>query len=432
MAERTRRRADWLTVREALDRVLDCVSPLEAEQVPLGEVLGRTLAAPLVAPVDQPPWDNSAMDGFAARSADILGASEAQPIRLSVVDSIAASQFPSRGLGRGEASRIMTGAPVPAGADCVVRIEHTRPGNGAAVDVVSDGDAGRNIRRRGEDVRRGETVLSPGIVLRPGEIGVLALLGTARVSVHRKARVGILATGDELVEPEDFSEAQAGRRIVNSNSSALAAAVQAAGGEPVPLGIARDDVASVRERIGDPSSLDALVTTAGASVGDHDLVKDALEGMGMRTAFWRVLMRPGSPFSFGLMPRPGQAGLPVFGLPGNPVSAVVTFEVLGKPALRRMHGRAEVHGRTRTVRIAENLRSSAGLTRFLRVRLEREADDRLRARLTGEQGSGILTSVARADALLVVPPDVESYNEGDSVVVLMLDPPDAAQAEAGF
>lgn len=408
------------------------MAPLGTESVPLTSALGRTLAAPLVSTIDQPPWDNSAMDGFAARSEDVSGASAERPKRLRIIESVAAGQFPVHPVGPGEATRIMTGAPIPEGADCVVRVEHTRQLEGGVVEVFDDGDRGRNIRARGEDVRRGEIVLSPGVPLRAGEIGVLAMLGTARVSVYRRPRVGIVATGNELVDVDAFAEVEAGRRIVNSNSYALAASVQAVGAEPVLLGIAQDDVASVRERIGDLSSLDVLLTTAGASVGDHDLVKDALEELGMRTEFWRVRMRPGSPFSFGLIPRPDAAELPVFGLPGNPVSAVVTFEVLGKPAIRRMLGRTAVHAATRTVRVAGTIRSNAGLTRFLRAHLERAADQRLSARLTGEQGSGILTSVARADALLVVPLEIDSYNEGDLAVVLMLDPPDAAQPEAGF
>jgi molybdopterin molybdotransferase len=281
-------------------------------------------------------------------------------------------------------------------------------------------------------VRSGDTVLGPGRVLRPGEIGVLAMLGYGHAPVFRRPRVGILATGDELVDIDGFEEVRAGRRIVNSNSYALAAAVHAVGGEPVQLGIAKDDVDDVLSRIRHADRLDALLTTAGASVGEHDLVKDALERAGMRTLFWRVRMRPGSPFSFGVIPRAGSTGLPVFGLPGNPVSAVVTFEVLGKPALRRMTGRTDVHAVTRTVRIGERIRSKAGRARFLRVRLERDDDDGWSARLTGAQGSGMLTSVARADALLVVPLDASGYEEGESAVAIVLDPPDAAAATPGF
>ena len=414
-----------------MSRILAAAEPVGIEDVHLGDALGRTLARPIVSTIDHPPWDNSAMDGFAARSHDVAGASETNPRRLRVIESVAAGQFPGRGLEPGQAIRVMTGAPIPEGADCVVRVEHTRPAGTDAVEVFDDGDAGRNIRPKGEDVRRDETVLRPGAVLRAGEIGVLAMLGHARAAVHRRPRVVILATGNELVDIDDFAEVEAGRRIVNSNSWALAAAVRSAGGEPVLLGIARDDTASIAAHLESLTALDALVTTAGASVGEHDLVKEGLERVGMRTAFWRVLMRPGSPFSFGIIAR-DTTPLPVFGLPGNPVSAVVTFEVLGKPALRRMAGRVAVHGATRPVHVAERIRSKSGLTRFLRVRLEHSADGTWSARLTGEQGSGILTSVAHADALLVVPLAVDSLEAGDAATVLLLDPPDPAQDAMGF
>lgn len=419
-------------MRAALDRILGAVEPVAPERVPLLDSLGRVLAESVVSRIDQPPWDNSAMDGFAARSRDVAGATEATPRGLRVIESVAAGEFPTRRVAEGEATRIMTGAPIPEGADCVVRVEHTRPFGPAGIEVLDDGDAGRNIRPRGEDVRTGEIVLTPGIPLRAGEIGVLAMLGEGAVAVYRRPRVGILATGNELVDLDAFDEVLAGRRIVNSNSYALAASVRAAGGEPVLLGIARDDIESVTERLRGIGDLDVLLTTAGASVGEHDLVKDALERIGMRTLFWRVRMRPGSPFSFGLIPVDGRASAPVFGLPGNPVSAVVTFEVLGKPALRRMAGRAAVYGITRRVTMAGPIRSRAGLARFLRVRLTGNEADGLTAHLTGEQGSGMLTSVARADALLVVPIDVDGYEEGAAATVLMLDAPDASQSGPGF
>lgn len=419
-------------MHDAIERILATVAPLDIEEIPLDRALGRILARPIVSTVDQPAWDNSGMDGFAVRTEDIVGASAATPRSLRIIESIVAGEFPTKRVEPGQATRIMTGAPIPEGADCVVRVEHTRPAGADHIEVVDDGDAGRNIRPKAEDVRRGETVLEPGRALRPAEIGVLAMLGHGRAPVHRQPRVGILATGDELVDVDAFPEVEAGRRIVNSNSYSLAAAVRAVGGEPVQFGIAGDDVASVLARLDGIDALDMLLTTAGASMGELDLVKDALERIGMRTLFWRVHMRPGSPFSFGLIRRDGAASLPVLGLPGNPVSAVVTFEVLGKPALRRMCGRSIVHAATRTVRVGERIRSKAGRVRFLRVRLEPDGEGGWSARLTGEQGSGMLTSVARADALLVVPIDAAGYEEGERAVVLPLDPPDPAQATPGF
>ncbi len=419
-------------MHDAIERILDTVAPLDIEEVPLDGALGRILARPIVSTIDQPAWDNSAMDGFAVRGEDVAGASARAPRRFRVTESVPAGEFPTQRVEPGHAIRIMTGAPIPQGADCVVRVEHTRPAGMDHIEIIDDGDTERNIRPKAEDVRRGETVLEPGRALRPGEIGVLAMLGHGVAPVHRRPRVGILATGDELVDVDAFAEVEAGRRIVNSNSYALAASVRAVGGVPVPLGIARDDLESVRARLDGIDALDVLVTTAGASMGEHDLVKEALERIGMRTLFWRVLMRPGSPFSFGLIPREGAASLPVFGLPGNPVSAVVTFEVLGKPAVRRMCGRAAVHASTRIVRIGERIRSNAGLIRFLRVRLDPDGEGGWSARLTGGQGSGMLTSVARADALLVVPLDAAGYDVGEFAVVLALDPPDPAQATSGF
>ncbi len=435
MAEWHAERADWLSIPDALERILRAVRPLPAERVPLSDALGRVLAGPAASPIDQPPWDNSAMDGFAVRAADIRGASADAPATLAVVDDIPAGGFPTRPIGPGEAAKIMTGAPVPEGADSVVRVEHTdawagtqrgagRPG---AVRVFSDGDAGRNIRSRGEDVRAGREVLEAGRVLRPAEIGLLAATGHAEVAVHRRPRIAILANGDELVDLDRFDEVTAGRRIINSNSYALAAAVVATGGQPLTLGIAADDPASLRERLEAGSAADALVTTAGASVGEHDLIKDVLGELGFTLDFWRVRMRPGSPFSFGLL-----RGVPVFGLAGNPVSALVTFEVLVRPAIRRMLGRRALHDPTVRVRVAERIPGAKGLTHFPRARLEPDGAGGLLARLTGPQGSGILSSVAAADALLVVPEGVAAVEPGGHVPAIPLSAADAAAPDLGF
>lgn len=426
------READWLLISEAIDRILEAVRPLSTETVPLVEAAGRTLATDIESPIDQPPWANSAMDGFAVRSADVEGTSAATPRVLRVLETVPAGGFPTRAVGPGEAIGIMTGAPLPDGADGVIRIEHVRWRDEERIEILDDADAGRNVRERGEDVRRGDIVLRAGSVVRAGEVGVLATVGRSNISVHRRPRVGILSTGNELVDLDAFDRVLAGERIANSNSYALSASVQAVGAEPVRLGIARDDADSLANHLKPALALDALVTTAGASVGEHDLVKDALERIGMRTLFWRVKIRPGSPFSFGLIERDGRSALPVFGLPGNPVSAIVTFEILVKPALRRMQARARVHAPTIRVRAAQRIVSPPGLVRFLRVTLERDLDELPAARLTGGQGSGILTSVAKADALLVVPLDRESIEEGETAVAVPLRALDEAQAESGF
>ena len=425
------REPDWLLIGPALDRILSAAPRMPVELVELNAVLGRTLAEAVSSPVDHPPWANSAMDGYAVRTPDVRGARSDAPIRLRVIESVAAGEFPKLVVGSAEATQITTGAPLPDGADCVVRVEHTRPVGQGAIDVLDDVDAGRNVRGRGEDMRRGDPVLEAGVVVRPGETGVLAMVGRSTVPVSRRPRVGILSTGNELADLDEFDQVLAGRRIVNSNTYALRASAIEAGADPVSLGIARDDADDLKRHLEPALPLDALVTTAGASVGEHDGVKDALESMGMRTEFWRVRIRPGSPFSFGLLPRPERPDLPVFGLPGNPVSAVVTFEILVKPALRRMLGRQSVYPPTLMVRAAHRIRSSPGLVRFLRVRLERREGEYL-ASLTGEQGSGIMTSVARADALLVVPLDTEIIEEGETATAVPMAPSDHAQRTPGF
>jgi molybdopterin molybdotransferase len=434
MTQRPHRPADWLSVEDAIARVLMAVQPLPAERVRLDEAAGRTLAERIVPALDLPPWDNSAMDGFATRAEDVRGATAAAPVRLRIVEHVPAGGFPSRAVGPGEAIRIMTGAPMPAGADGVVRIEHTRTaGEVGFVLVLEDGDAGRNVRPRGEDVRAGEVLFEPGRRLRAAEIGALAAIGVSDVAVHVRPRIALLATGDELADLDAFDEVRAGRRIANSNTWSLGAAVREVGGEPVPLGIARDDASSLRIHIERGLDADALITTAGASVGDHDLVKDALDELGFQLDFWRVRMRPGSPFSFGRLPRPGLADLPVFGLPGNPVSALVTFLVLVRPALRKMAGRSDVHARTVRVRAAHDITSKRGLTHFLRVTLETDPRGGLQlARLTGPQGSGLLSSMAAADALLVVPFEVDVVPAGTLACALPLDPPDVGVTAIAF
>ena len=423
------READWLTIADALHIILDHVAPLPSEIVPLDSATNRTLAEPIVSPIDHPPWDNSGMDGFAVHAADVQGATDDVPVVLAIVDEIRAGDVPQRAVARGEAARIMTGAPLPPGADSVIRIEHTRAAGGAQVAVLRDADALRNVRARGEDLRAGESVFGTGTRLGPAEIGVLAMIGHAQPRVSCMPRVAILATGDELVPVDRLQDVIAGTDIIDSNTPAVAAALRATGCEPVPLGIARDHMPDLLERLLRAHDADALITTAGASVGDHDLVKDALEQLGCTTHFWRVKIRPGSPFSFGTIARAGRADLPVFGLPGNPVSALVTFEILVRPALRRMLGRGRIYPRTAYALAGETIRAPTGLMRFLRVRVETGADGMDRVFLTGAQGSGILTSMAAADALLMVPLDVEVIEAGAAVRVVHLGG-DSAVAEA--
>ena len=425
-----RRSADWLEVRAAIRHIVDRVSALGSEGVALEQALGRTLAEAVTSPIEQPPWDNSAMDGYAVRAADVRGASVEKPMRLRVLEHIPAGGFPTAKITAGTAARIMTGAPLPEGADGVIRIEHTESA-GDEVLVVNDMDAGRNVRVRGEDMRRGDVVLPAGRIVRAAEVGLLATVGCARVPVARKPIAAILSTGDELADLNEFDQVMSGRKIINSNSYAVGAAVIATGAEARLLGTARDDAQDLEQHLARAAGADLLVTTAGASVGDHDLVKDVLESMGLALDFWRVRMRPGSPFSFGWLTISGKR-IPVFGLPGNPVSALVTFELLVRPAIRKMLGRSQLFSPVMRVRCADRIPSKSGLTHFLRAQLRMSETGEWLARLTGAQGSGLITSMAMADALLIVPEDRDGLEQGELAWAVRLDAADAAVETIGF
>ena len=406
---------DWLSVDEALRRVLLTCSPVSEERVNISEARGRALASDVQSRVDHPPWNNSAMDGFAVKSEDVAGASEDSPVSLPVVDEVPAGGFPRGDLAPGTAVRVMTGAPVPKGATGVIRIEHTDGSRDGRVLIRADSDALRNIRLAGEDLRRGDTMLRTGTEVTPAVIGSLAAMGWPDVSVRRRPRVGVLSNGDELADFDDLDDVLAGRRIMNSNEHGLAALVSVAGAEPVRLGIARDSTADVRRRMKTADQVDALIASAGVSVGDHDHVKEALDSLGMEHGFWRVRMRPGSPITFGVLD-----GRPVFGLPGNPVSVMVTFHVFVQPALRALAGHSRVRRRTLSARAAEDIPSPEQLTHFFRVRLEPGIDGEYEARLTGPQGSGILSSMVSADALAIVPEGRAGIERGEAVEVIPL------------
>jgi molybdopterin molybdotransferase len=413
------RTPDWLAPGEALDRVLSGVEPLGFEELPLLECLGGVLAEEVVAPLDLPPWDNSAMDGFAVRGADVAGASADAPRRLRVVGEISAGRLPERGVGAGEALRISTGAPLPPGADTVVRVEHTAGGDGGVgwVEVRSDADAGRNVRPRGEDVRSGERVLAAGSVLRPGAIALAASVGRGTLRVVRRPVVAVLGSGDELVAVEEFARVAGGGRIVSSNSYALAASLAESGMRVRLLGIARDTPESLAAHLAGAAGCDALVTSGGVGPGAHDHVPGALASLGTTVAFWRVRVRPGSALAFGTVA--GLGGIPWFGLPGNPVSTQVTFALFVRPALLRMAGHAAVHLPTVRARLAERYDVRGDVLHLPRVRLEREGSDGFVARLTGAQGSGVASSMAAADGIAVLDGG-RSAAAGDAVPVVVL------------
>jgi molybdopterin molybdotransferase len=415
-----------LSVAEAVALIIGDVSALDVERVPLLDALGRVLATDARATYTLPACDNSAMDGYAVRASELAGASADAPRTFRVVETVQAGQFPSRAIEPGEATRIMTGAPLPIGADTVVRVEDTDAG----IDIVralSDRDAGKNVRPRGEDFREGDVVLAAGEPIGGAQIGVLASLGMAEVPVHRAPRVAILGSGDELVDIDEFDRVVAGEKIVASNSYTLHALVRAAGGVSVPLGNAPDTPAAIRALFAAAVATkpDLIVSSAGISVGEFDYTRNALAELGADLKFWKVRMRPGAPLGFGTV-----AGIPWAGLPGNPVSVMVTFELFVRPAILRMLGHTRLHRRPVPVTLEEPVRIGARLTHFLRAIVTVQPSGELTARLTGGQGSGILTSMARANALLVVPEDQPSHAAGDRLSALLLTP--GAQLAGSF
>lgn len=413
-----------LGAAEAARRILDGVARQPPLRMPLDDALGCVLAETVVSPLDVPFHTNSAMDGYAARGVDVRGASTERPVALLVVEQLPAGALPSRAIGPGECARIFTGAPLPEGTDSVIRQEDTDQGPGT-VTIFRDRDVGLNLRLAGEDIRAGATVLEPGAELGPAQLGVLASLAIAHPVVFRRPRVGILGSGDEIVDVDYPDEIRSGRKIASSNSHTLHALVRLAGGVPAPLGVARDTPESLRAHLARAAECDLLVTTAGISVGEHDHLRATIQAMGGTIGFWRLRMRPGAPVAFGHL-----GGLPWIGLPGNPVSAMVTFELFARPAIRKMMGQAAPFRRTVPVVVGEAIRLRPTLQHFLRA-VVREADGHLVARLTGPQGSGILTSMVQANALLIVPEGQQDTPEGATLRALRLDDP-VHQAEPGY
>ena len=403
-----------LTVPEAVAEITRDIQPREIERIALLDALGLVLTADAIARYTLPQWDNSAMDGYAVRAADIEGASAEAPVTLPVLETVAAGAFASRALRPGETMRIMTGAPIPEGADTVVRVEDTDAGT-ERVAIRNARDARKNIRPRGEDFREGSTVIAAGTPLAAAQLGVLASLGYADVQVHRRPVVAIAGSGDELVDIDQFDDVIAGRKIVASNRYTLDALVRQAGGIPKHLGNAADTEASLRAVLEQSRGADLLVTSAGASVGEYDYTRKVLESLGAELRFWRVRMRPGAPLGFGTL-----EGMPWIGLPGNPVSAMVTFELFARPVIRRMLGHTRLFRRAVPATVEEPVAIGARLTHFLRAITRVRDDGALSVRLTGPQGSGILTSMSQANALLVVPDDRPRVEAGERLNVIPL------------
>ena len=410
-----------LSVEEARDTVFARIERLAAERVALLESLGCVLAADVVSDIDVAPFDNSAMDGYAVRAGDTAGASPESPVVLAVVDHIAAGVMPDVTVGPGQAARIMTGAPVPAGADAIVMVEHTEAlekagSTGGTAAILRTATVGDHIRRAAEDVHVGETVLRAGEVVNPASVGLMAALGVARVDVFRRPNVAIVSTGDELVGIEDRPGPG---KIRNSNSYSLAAQVLAAGGLPHILGVARDNEADTRALLGRASDFDLMVTTGGVSMGDFDVVKDVLESMGTLD-FWKVAMRPGAPQTYGTI-----GGTPFFGLPGNPTSTMVGFELFVRPSIRKMRGFADLDRPRVTATLAEDIRKKADRRYFLRGVLSRtgspEGTLAYEARLSGRQSSAMLTAMHRANCLISLPEGLSQVSAGTLVECIRLD-----------
>ena len=399
-----------LAVEEARRKILESVGRLEVIEAPLLEALGLTLAEEAVAKNDIPPFDNSAMDGYAVRGEDLAGAGPESPVRLDVLEDLPAGYHTETRIGEGQAIRIMTGAPLPAGADTVIPVESTRPED-KTVLILEELRGGSHVRRSGEDVRDGDTVLEPGLVVGPAEMGMLASLGYARVRCFRKAVAGIISTGDELVGVE---EELAPGKIRDSNTYTTYGMVMEAGAEPRRLGVARDDAAALESMIADNlDDVDLFITSGGVSVGDYDMVKDVLGRMGEMN-FWKVAMRPGKPQAFGHI-----GGKPLFGLPGNPVSVMVSFEQFVRPAILKMMGRRDIFRPEATAVLDTPIGRKTGRTEFIRVIVEWR-EDRYHARVTGPQGSGILRSMVEGNALAVLPDDVGRLEPGEEVKVQLL------------
>jgi len=404
-----------IPVEEALERILARVGVLGDEQVALTRALHRVLAESAVAGLDVPPWPNSSMDGYALRSADTRRATTPAPVRLAVSGRVAAGHIATSAVGAGEAFRIFTGGPLPEGADCVIPQEDVTVDAGAILvsRPVSQGDY---VRPRGEDVRTGDLVLERGRLLGPADLGLLAALGRSQVRVVRRPRVGILSTGDEIV---DLGAQPGPGQISNSNTYSLMAQVEEAGGDPISLGVAADRLQDIEARLRWGLDCDLLISSAGVSVGEHDFEKAALERLGAEQHLWLVDMRPGKPIAFATIPSSGKHALPMFALPGNPVSTMVTFELFVRPALLRLGGHARIQRPVVQAQAEAPIANPGRRRGYLRVILSVGGDGGYRARVTGGQSSGILRSMVAADGLAVVPGDT-TVEAGATVPVILL------------
>jgi molybdopterin molybdotransferase len=400
-----------ITVEEALEKILSHIQPLGSEKVSILEALGRVIAEDIYADRDIPPLDNSGMDGYAVRSEDIRNADQNHPVRLEVIEDLPAGFISTKTVGKKQAIRIMTGAPIPRGADTIVPVEETKKEDGF-VSIFKTFASGERIRKAGEDVKKGERVIFIGDLIRPAEVGMLASVGRSFVSVYQRPLVAILCTGEELVDVDgDLAEG----KIVSSNSYTLAAQVKDCGAISVQLGIAKDRKEEIKEKLLQGLRTDVLISSAGVSVGDYDFVREVLNDLGMEMVFWKVAMKPGMPLAFGTI-----EGKPVFGLPGNPVSSMVSFEQFVRPSLLKMMGHRQIFRPIIEAILKEEIHKEPGRRHFVRASVSFERDHYV-VTITGAQGSGILRSMVKANGLVVIPEDREIVRAGEKVRVQLLD-----------
>ncbi|MEE2885697.1 MAG: gephyrin-like molybdotransferase Glp [Chloroflexota bacterium] len=412
-----------LSVEDALARILKMVSVLEPTQTSILDTLDQILSENVFATMDIPPLPNSAMDGYAVRATDLSDGSLENPIELRVIDSIAAGELPSKSVEPRTAIRIMTGAPIPSGADAVVAFENTdeiqtsdNSKNSNQIKIFESPDQFQNIRASGQDIAEGALVLKKGTLIRPAEVGLLASMGLATASIFRKPKVGILATGNELLEP---GTEQSPGMIYDSNSYGVAAATRKYGGIPEIIGIAKDNHSSIEEKLKQSLEFDILITSAGVSVGDYDVVKNVLSNHG-KIDFWSVNMRPAKPLAFGVLNGYKDRQVPLIGLPGNPVSALVAFEQFVRPAIRKMQGKNDYGIQTIKAILDEPIHNVDGRRVYARA-IVSIRDGKYHAKLTGDQSSNLLTSMSQANGLAICPENIPVKLAGEIVDIQILD-----------
>ncbi len=399
-----------ISVEEAQKIILAEIRVMGTERVQLSNALGRILSEEISSPLDHPPWDTSAMDGYAVRWNDTGGASRDSARTLKIIEEIPAGRMPQKKVQPGETSKIMTGAPMPEGADAVVKVEETERG-GDQVRIFEAAEKGNFIRKKGEAIRTGDLILKQGIRIRPAEVAMMASIGKSVIPVYQQPRVAILSTGDELSE---LDEPRGANKIFNSNGYGLTAQVIEAGGSPINLGIAKDTKKELTEKLRGGLHADFIIVSGGVSMGDYDFVQEVLRDLGAKMKFWKVSMKPGAPLAFGVI-----LGKPAFGLPGNPVSAMVSFEQFVRPALLMASGQTEIFRPIIQATLEEEVRKRPGRRHFMRA-IASVQNGEYRVRTTGDQDSHILLSLVKANALMILPETGDRHKAGEKVAVQLL------------